>query len=110
MTVEFENPESPSAGVRICANNSASNEHIATRSERTFPLTKSAAAISSMDSVIIIFYKTGAKSQILLPLKLFLGFFCLSFLSFYCRSLVFVLESADLLSRSLFKWLLHYLY
>ncbi len=54
ITTEFEKPERASSGVSIWQSSKASRAHNATRSERTFPLTKSAADISRITSVAII--------------------------------------------------------
>ena len=54
ITVVFEKPASASEGVNICESKSAKRAHIATRSERTLPLTKSAAAMSKMIIVVSI--------------------------------------------------------
>ena len=54
MTVVFEKPARPSAGVRICERSNARRAHIATRSDLTLPLTKKNAAKSNIISVVII--------------------------------------------------------
>ena len=53
ITVEFANPASPSAGVRIWHISRASSEHIATISDLTFPLTNNPAAINRIINVAI---------------------------------------------------------
>ena len=55
MTVVFENPARPSAGVRTCESSNASRAQIATRSDLTLPLTNNIAATSNIISVVIIF-------------------------------------------------------
>jgi hypothetical protein len=59
ITVEFENPANPSAGVRTWQRSRASRAHSATRSDLTLPLTKNAAEIRSIISVAIISVKLG---------------------------------------------------
>ena len=54
ITVVFEKPANPSAGVIIWARRRARRAQMATRSDLTFPLTKRAAATRSIINVVII--------------------------------------------------------
>ena len=54
ITVELEKPESPSSGVSIWNISSASSAHRATRSDRTFPLTKKMIETASIIMVTSI--------------------------------------------------------
>ena len=54
ITVEFEKPERPSSGVRIWNTSSASSAQSATRSDRTFPVTKKMIATARIAMVIHI--------------------------------------------------------
>ena len=66
ITVVFENPESPSAGVRTWQRRSARSAQMATRSERTFPLTNNMAETSNIISVAIIVFSKRSQRYYLL--------------------------------------------
>ena len=63
ITVVLEKPERASAGFRIWHKRRARRAHIATRSERTLPVTKSIADIRSIIKVAIIniYFEKGCK-------------------------------------------------